>query len=305
MIVAEGSATVCQSQPVLGSANKRQPAAPAILSQTIISKPVPRQAPVPIPMLPVEHSGPAKTTVIPPIISTNITPEPSNPTLTNTQTNAQHFVNQADVSLFSQSEIAALLQNSQELELDSQQLPEHGEANYQEEYVMDVQPVTDSDRIIQSVTQHIEQECNRIAGIIVQKVENCLVKAVALLKSDFDVKMEAALRLQGHPPAVDSNFKFKPASTVEEIQQMEKDLGDKTYQEKLIYHMRSVIGPHDDTCNGQNSCYVMIDNFFTRTVMLECSWSGGSKTNTPKYAIKSMQIGKLMHVAQNRPQLEF
>ena len=128
-----------QSQPVLGSANKRQPAAPAILSQTIISKPVPRQEPVPIRMLPVEHSGPAKTTVIPPIISTNITPEPSNPTLTNTQTNVQHFVYQADVSLFSQSEIAALLQNSQELELDSQQLPEHDEVNYQEQYVMDVQ----------------------------------------------------------------------------------------------------------------------------------------------------------------------
>lgn len=50
--------------------------------------------------------------------------------------------------------------------------------------------------------------------------------------------------------------------------------------------MQKVIGHTGDNCNGQNTCYALVDQFFDRRVMLNCSWSGGSKSNVPKFAIK-------------------
>lgn len=92
----------------------------------------------------------------------------------------------------------------------------------------------DSDKIIREISKKIEQECDRIAEIIIKKTEASLVQTAAALKSDFDVKLEAALRVQGHNVASDPNFKFSPVMTVCEIQQLEKDLAEKAYQDKFV-----------------------------------------------------------------------
>lgn len=53
--------------------------------------------------------------------------------------------------------------------------------------------------------------------------------------------------------------------------------------------MKKQIGHTGDNCNGQNVCYELIDHFFDRKVLLLCSWSGGSKGETPKFSMKDCE----------------
>lgn len=102
----------------------------------------------------------------------------------------------------------------------------------------------DSDKIIRVISKKVEQECDRIAEIIITKTEAALVRTAAALKSDFDVKLEAALRLHGNNVASDPDFKFSPVTTVIEIQQLEKDLAEKAYQDQFVstvLHMNSYL----------------------------------------------------------------
>lgn len=52
-------------------------------------------------------------------------------------------------------------------------------------------------------------------------------------------------------------------------------------------YMKKIVGHTPDNCNGLNVCYSLIDYFFDRKLMLQCSWSGGSRGPEPKFAMKS------------------
>lgn len=292
------SNSASSSQPVIGNMNQRQkiiPKPPIIISQTVIPKSV--QKPVPPP-------GNQKPSPIPVMV-----PSQQKPPVNTTQHFTQHVAhqssssNQPDIIELSQSEIDALLQNSQQFNLDSQIIIDHtfpeandsgcqnatgsqngmgyqigtgktsnlngsgrigidGGTGTQGKYVMEVEHITDSDKIIEIINKKVEQECRNMADKIINKVEDSLVKMVAGLKSEWEVKFQAVLRANCVNDVTDSAFKLSPASTVDEIKQLENDLADEAYQEKVINHLRKKIGPNGDSYNGQNSCYKLVDYFF-------------------------------------------
>lgn len=97
----------------------------------------------------------------------------------------------------------------------------------------------DSDRIVQAISKKLTEEGDRVAKLIIGKMEASLVQTAAALKSEFDVKLEAVLRAQKHNQATasDPNFKFTPATEIAHIQQLEKDLADEAYQNKFVSTM--------------------------------------------------------------------
>lgn len=68
--------------------------------------------------------------------------------------------------------------------------------------------------------------------------------------------------------------------------------------------MKRKIGNSGDACNGQNIAYGLIDHFFERKVMLDCSWTGESKGGSAKYPMKKCvnilnMFFKLVHSVNN------
>ncbi|KXJ82675.1 hypothetical protein RP20_CCG012097 [Aedes albopictus] len=253
---------------------------PSFVMKAVTSKPAPGptqlaigQSPAQLEQVPATHAMAHSASIIP------VTP--SVPVAA--AVDMHQIVEQSEVSLLSASEVEVLLQNSQEVGLESQVAEE--EVSYHEEYVENYDEEQNSEK---RIVQAIEQASDRIIEAVARKMDESFTKSVAAIKSDFDLKIEAALRVRRHDnDTTDQNFKFSPASTVQEIEQLETELANTSYQEKLITHMRKMIGPIGDTCNGQNMCYALIDRFFQRCVMTSCSWSGGSKSDVPKYPMKN------------------
>nr|XP_029733265.1 uncharacterized protein LOC109404709 [Aedes albopictus] len=202
-------------------------------------------------------------------------------------------VEQSKESPLNASDDEGLLQNALEVELETQTAEEE-EVSYQEGYMENYKQQSHKsleNRIIQAISKKIQHASNRTIQAVARKVDESLAKSVAELKSNFDLKIASALRVrrQDNNDTSDLNFKFSPASTVLEIEQLEAALADPTYQDEFITYMRKMIGPAGDGCNGQNTCYALVDRFFQRRVMISCSWSGGSRSDRPKYAIKNCQ----------------
>lgn len=131
---------------------------------------------------------------------------------------------------------------------------------------------------------------------------------LAGFKSDMDVKLAAVLRMQTSHQNPDDDFRFSPVSSVQEIQELEQQLEDEGFARRLVntlnyktcilyasllwyffqaLFMKKIVGYTPDNCNGLNVCYSLIDYFFDRKLMLQCSWSGGSRGPAPKFALKS------------------
>ncbi|XP_021707459.1 uncharacterized protein LOC110678638 isoform X3 [Aedes aegypti] len=54
-------------------------------------------------------------------------------------------------------------------------------------------------------------------------------------------------------------------------------------------HMKQIIGTTGDQYNGQNVCYELVDKFFDRQFMTQCSWTGQSRTDVQKHAIQNFK----------------
>ncbi|XP_021712829.1 uncharacterized protein LOC110681391 [Aedes aegypti] len=269
-----------QSQSVI---NKNQPMVPKPLS--VVSRIVPgKTSQRPLQQNPVEQEQLQIITSVIPVESS--IPVASSITAAEVG-NMQQVIDQSEVSLLSGSEVAVLLENAQEI---GQNTPaSHEEISYHAEYMANEGqlPIGNlENNIIQVISEKIEKASDCIIHAITSKIEASLAKSVAAIKSDFDLKMQAALRVRHENTEMDPKFKFSPVATVEEIRQLETDLADESNQNKLINYMRKIIGPNGDTCNGQNMSYLLVDCLFERQVLINCSWSGGSKSNLPKFAMK-------------------
>ncbi|XP_053691486.1 uncharacterized protein LOC128740001 [Sabethes cyaneus] len=88
------------------------------------------------------------------------------------------------------------------------------------------------------------------------------------------------------PGVSGSNFHFKPVKSAKELEILEQNLNDPMFARKLFDQMREKIGDRGDNYCGQNTCYTLIDNFFDRKFLVHCSWSGGSRSDIEKCAIK-------------------
>ncbi|XP_028148882.2 uncharacterized protein LOC126892395 isoform X2 [Diabrotica virgifera virgifera] len=116
-----------------------------------------------------------------------------------------------------------------------------------------------------------------------------LVKAVAAIKSDFDAKLLSAMQnfKNNHQDDDNIQFEFHAVSTSQELSQLEENLKDPNYEKKVRNYFKKIIGNIPDTSNGLDTCYSIVDYFFEKKFMVQCSWTGGSRSNTEKCCIKN------------------
>ncbi|XP_065092432.1 uncharacterized protein LOC135713274 [Ochlerotatus camptorhynchus] len=110
--------------------------------------------------------------------------------------------------------------------------------------------------------------------------------------ASLEVKLQAAMQANTvgqYQDEATSSFQFSPITSVDGIKALEQNLKEELFTKRLIIHMKKQIGHTGDNCNGQNVCYELIDHFFDRKVLLLCSWSGGSKGETPKFSMKDCE----------------
>ncbi|XP_050507296.1 uncharacterized protein LOC126884960 [Diabrotica virgifera virgifera] len=82
-------------------------------------------------------------------------------------------------------------------------------------------------------------------------------------------------------------FEFHAVSTSQELSQLEENLKDPNYEKKVRNYFKKIIGNIPDTSNGLDTCYSIVDYFFEKKFMVQCSWTGGSRSNTEKCCIKN------------------
>ncbi|XP_050497710.1 uncharacterized protein LOC126878855 isoform X2 [Diabrotica virgifera virgifera] len=135
----------------------------------------------------------------------------------------------------------------------------------------------------------IEQKFNQFKNDITESVKDMLVKAVAAIKSDFDAKLLSAMQnfKNNHQDDDNIQFEFHAVSTSQELSQLEDNLKDPNYEKKVRNYFKKIIGNTPDTSNGLDTCYSIVDYFFEKKFMVQCSWTGGSRSNTEKCCIKN------------------
>ncbi|XP_055527039.1 uncharacterized protein LOC129719673 [Wyeomyia smithii] len=136
------------------------------------------------------------------------------------------------------------------------------------------------------VMQKIDMAKNEIISTVQQTMESLVTRTISVIKSDFDTKI---LHLQNsiRPTSVVSkNFSFSLVCTIEQLQELDSKLEDHLYTENVKKYMMDKISNVADTVNGQNTCYELVDHFFDRKLMLKCSWTGASKNENPKCALR-------------------
>ncbi|XP_055547835.1 uncharacterized protein LOC129731683 [Wyeomyia smithii] len=114
------------------------------------------------------------------------------------------------------------------------------------------------------------------------------VKTVATLKSDLETKL-AFMQQGSMTVTLVHNFQFEPVKSISNLKNLEQNLENSEYMEKFYNYLKSVIGPQGDPCNGLNVCYDLIDNIFERKFMVLFSWTGTSRSEQPKYAIREFR----------------
>ncbi|CAG9818602.1 unnamed protein product [Phaedon cochleariae] len=65
---------------------------------------------------------------------------------------------------------------------------------------------------------------------------------------------------------------IKPIDSLLELVEFEEKLSDKSYFEALREKLAVIC---DRRGNGTDLCYILVDKFFTRKFMIQCSWAGG------------------------------
>ncbi|CAG9783541.1 unnamed protein product [Diatraea saccharalis] len=85
-------------------------------------------------------------------------------------------------------------------------------------------------------------------------------------------------------PYENSAFKLKPINNIEELEEFELLLLDPIEKHKLM-QLLSILCTKSDG-NGITCAYKLIDIIFTREFLCKCSWSGGSRGDKIKIALK-------------------
>ncbi|XP_021707458.1 uncharacterized protein LOC110678638 isoform X2 [Aedes aegypti] len=143
----------------------------------------------------------------------------------------------------------------------------------------------------EEIFEKIETTKHEIVNSVTLFIEEMMAKTMAAMRSDFEAKLE---RFQDCNPSMNevklgAQLTFHPVSSIEELQQLETDLEDEEYARKLMRHMKQIIGTTGDQYNGQNVCYELVDKFFDRQFMTQCSWTGQSRTDVQKHAIQNFK----------------
>ncbi|XP_055532054.1 uncharacterized protein LOC129722553 [Wyeomyia smithii] len=74
---------------------------------------------------------------------------------------------------------------------------------------------------------------------------------------------------------------FDPVNSLDDLDKLEDSLKDDNIIEKYIRSMSFVCGT-SGKCNGLDCCYKLVDYFFTRQLLILCSWTGSSRKPVKK-----------------------
>ncbi|XP_055544302.1 uncharacterized protein LOC129729611 isoform X2 [Wyeomyia smithii] len=160
-------------------------------------------------------------------------------------------------------------------------------------------------RVISDQLDLVKKE---ITNSVLSIMDALLAKTVAALKSNYQlpkpnpvypvyqpkVTSKDELHLFDMPGVSGSNFNFTPVKSAKELEILEQNLNDPFFARKMFDQMREKIGYKGDNYCGQNTCYTLIDNFFDRKFLVQCSWSGGSRSDIEKCAIKDCKNTLMM-----------
>ncbi|XP_058822792.1 uncharacterized protein LOC131684165 isoform X2 [Topomyia yanbarensis] len=148
------------------------------------------------------------------------------------------------------------------------------------------QQTNQRDETTKEILAKIDSVKTEITDTVLNAIQTLMTKTIAAVKCDFDAKFALIQQLKNTPHDNTTDFKFTPVSSVNDLEELEDNLNDNEYSRKMTMFMKNIVGVTGDDCNGQNTCYQLVDYFFNRTFMVECSWNGGSRDGTPKCAIK-------------------
>lgn len=74
---------------------------------------------------------------------------------------------------------------------------------------------------------------------------------------------------------------INPIKTISELDELENKLKDKQSYNNLVSALTFVCGS-SGKCRGLDSCYKLVDYFFSREFFLNCSWTGSTRDITEK-----------------------
>ena len=80
-----------------------------------------------------------------------------------------------------------------------------------------------------------------------------------------------------------------PVNSVEELANLEESLKDDNVMRAYISNMKFVCGSEGKS-NGVDCCYKLIDYFFTREFLTECSWTGNSRIKDENKAVNGQSV---------------
>lgn len=85
------------------------------------------------------------------------------------------------------------------------------------------------------------------------------------------------------PNTTHMNESFDPVSTLEQLDELEASLKDNNTMQKYIRSMSFICGVNGKS-NGVDCCYKLVDYFISRQFLLQCSWTGNTRTLEGKVA---------------------
>lgn len=131
-----------------------------------------------------------------------------------------------------------------------------------------------------NVTQHevIQslQESNQLQ--LIYEEQKQIRQQLTVLQASVDLIMQNLCKTA---PDDESCFEscsaiIKPVSNHQELQELEKYFNDNNNFSKTVESMTFICGSSGKS-KGVDSCYKLIDYFFTRDLLLNCSWTGTSR----------------------------
>lgn len=125
--------------------------------------------------------------------------------------------------------------------------------------------------------------------IIVQKNQQFLHKTqqdILLSLSHINTQFEELIKKVHIQPQVNEcDVSFKRISDQESFDNFEKMLEDANFSQNIMKQMCAICGTHRG--KGINNAYALVDMLFERTFLQQCSWAGGSRTDSSKICFKS------------------
>jgi hypothetical protein len=113
-----------------------------------------------------------------------------------------------------------------------------------------------------------------------QVIENQqkIMSQLSVLQASVDFLMRKNLHATPteQPTTSTNRLSIQPMNSKNDFDQLESKLNDETFYTKLVSELTFICG-NSGKCRGLDSCYKLVDYFFTRPIFLQCNWTGSTR----------------------------